>query len=117
MRWFAVAVVVVIGAILFLGYMQSRSLWCAGIAYSRLALTRALSDLREHGSLQKRDNPTEPFSYTNSIIIDGSNFTCVAGYEDSKFYGKGFLAVTTNEVFIFVHKNESPFLVPKLGCP
>ena len=117
MKWIAIGVAVAIGALLFLGYMQSRGQWCAGILYSRMELKRALGDLRDHGSLQKRGNSTEPFIYTNILAIGGSNYSCVVAYDDKKFYGKGFLAVTTNEVFIFVHREKLPFLIPKTGCP
>ncbi len=115
MKW-AVAVagvsVVVLGS---MSYLQSRAIWRAGVIYSRVELNRALTDIRETGGLRDHGNSLRPYLYTNVLTVNGTNYTCVVAYEDVKFYGKGFLAATTNGDFLYLDKKRGPRLIPATG--
>ena len=83
--------------------------------YSRLELRRALKDIQETGGLRDYGNSVKPFIFTNSVTVDGTNYQCAVAYDDPKFYGKGFLAATTNHVFIYLDKKRGPRFIPGEG--
>ena len=115
MKWSAIIVSVLVVGLLTLSYLQGRSLWRAGILYSRMELRRALKDIQETGRLRDFGNSVRPYIFTNAVIVGGTNFHCVVAYDDPKFYGRGFLAATTNHVFIYLDKKRGPRLIPAEG--
>ena len=108
MKWTMIIVVVAIAGICAFAYLQSQSLWHAGIIYSRLELRRALKDLSEKGALPDYGNSIRPFLFTNVVTIGGTNYQGAVAYDDPKFYGKGFLVATTNGTFIYLDKRHRP---------
>jgi hypothetical protein len=115
MRWTITIAAAVIAGLCVLGYLQSRSLWLSGVLYSRLELRRALKDLQETGGLRDYGNKVRPFIFTNSVTVGGTNHQCAVAYDDAKFYGRGFLAATTNYVFIYLDRKRGPRLIPAEG--
>ena len=115
MKWAIIIVLVLIAGLCTLAYLQSRSLWHAGVLYSRLELRRALKDLQETGGLRDYGNSVRPFIFTNIVIVGGTNYRCAVAYGDPKFYGAGFLAATTNGPFIYLDKKHGPRLIPAEG--
>ena len=115
MKWPTIIIVALIVGLCTLAYLQSRSLWHAGVLYSRLELRRALKDLQETGGLRDYGNKDRPFIFTNVVEIGGTNYRCAVAYDDFKFYGAGFLAATTNGVFIYLDKKHGPRLIPAEG--
>jgi hypothetical protein len=115
MKWAAIIVAVLVVGLLTLAYLQSRSLWHAGVIYSRLELRRALKDIQETGGLRDYGNSVRPYIFTNSLIVGGTNYQCAVAYDDPKFFGDGFLAATTNHVFIYLDKKHGPRLIPPKG--
>jgi hypothetical protein len=115
MKWATLIVAVVVVGLVTLGYLQSRSLWHAGVLYSRGVLRQALKDIQETGGLRDYGNSVRPYILTNSVTIGGTNYQCAVAYDDPKFYGDGFLAATTNNVFIYLDKKRGPRLIPAEG--
>lgn len=115
MKWAAIIAVGVLAGYVTLGYLQSRSLWHAGVLQSRLESCQALKDIQETGGLRDYGNSVRPLIFTNSVTVDGTNYQCAVGYDDPKFYGAGFLACTTNHVFIYLDKKRGPRSIPAEG--
>ena len=112
MKWAAIALAILVVTLLSPSHLQDRSLWRAGILYSRLELRRALKDIQETGGLRDYGNSLHPCNFTNTATAGGTNYQCAVAYEDPKFYGDGFLAATTNHVFIYFDKKRGPRLIP-----
>jgi hypothetical protein len=74
-----------------------------------------LKDIQETGALRDYGNSVRPFIFTNSVTVGGTSYQCVVAYDDPKFYGDGFLAATTNSVFIYLDKKRGPKLIPAEG--
>lgn len=115
MKGAVIILAIAVIAFFTLSYLEHESLWHAGVSYSRLELRRALKDIQETGGLRDYGNPDRPFIFTNSVTIGGTNYQCAVAYEDHKFYGAGFLAATTNNVFIYLDKKRGPKLIPAEG--
>jgi hypothetical protein len=115
MKWPTIILVALIVGLCTLAYLQSRSLWHAGVLYSRLELRRALRDLQETGGLRDYGNSVRPFIYTNVVTVGGTNFQCAVAYDDPNFHGAGFLAATTNGMFIYLDRKHGPKLIPAEG--
>jgi hypothetical protein len=47
---------------------------------------------------------TEVYPYTNRFTIDGTNYVCEFAARSELFRDRGFLAVTTNLVYVWVDK-------------
>ena len=91
-------------------YVVAESDRRGGIAHGSVELSRALKDLRETGALPDYGNPVQPFVFTNSVSIDGTNYYCAVGYVEP-LLGGGFLAATTNGLLIYFDPKGRPKLV------
>ena len=117
MKKAAIIFITLIGGLLIYAHFMARSVLHQRIAYSRFALRQALQDLQETGGLRNHTNALSedfdrPFLFTNIVRIDNTNYHCVVAYEDSVITNAGFLAATSNGVFIFFEKERGPRLIP-----
>jgi hypothetical protein len=107
MKYAAIIFIALVAGLLAFVYIVARSDRHARIVYSRFELRRALQDLQETGSLREYTNSlsinfSRPFIYTNIVTVGGTNYRCAVAYDEHD--DVGFLAVTTNGVFIYFDK-------------
>jgi hypothetical protein len=117
MKWAAIIIIVLVVGLFGLVYLDYHSIWQARIAYSRFELRRGLQDLQETGGLRNHTNLfsveiPRPFLFTNTVTVRGTNYRCALAYDDPTIHHLGFLAVTTNGVFIYFDKKRGPRLIP-----
>jgi hypothetical protein len=118
MKYTVIILIALCVGILGFAYLTQRSDWHARIVYSRFELRRALTDLKETGGLLVHTNTlfgtnvARPFIFTNVVVIDGTSYHCAAAYDDPVIHDAGFLAATTNGVFIYFDKKSGPRLMP-----
>jgi len=97
------------------GYLGKRSLWHKGVVRGRQQLSQAMQDFRETGRLRDYSSWGATFIYTNCETLGGTNYQCAVAYNDPHFYSEGFLAITTNNAFIYFDKKHGPKLIPAEG--
>ena len=58
--------------------------------------------LREGEGLTNRYRHTRVYSFTNTFVIGGTNYYCELAAENEWFADRGPLAITTNQLFLWV---------------
>ena len=73
----------------------------------RLAYTNyvAAGTVQPNGSFK-------PYVFTNAISVSGASYPCVVAMEIRHGFGKGTLAMTTNEVFVWIESGRPPRILP-----
>lgn len=103
LKWVAAII-----ALLFLGlcavsYLYGVSLRNAGIIQGRMMLKVAAKDFTEHGYVTNVSSSNYRFWLsTNVVTIGGTQYQCYAEVGGGKFYDEGTIAITTNQVFIWL---------------
>jgi hypothetical protein len=67
-------------------------------------LKQAHMELQLHGPFTNRFRTSDVYPFTNRIDILGTNYHCEFAAQSEDFRGKGFLTITTNQVFIWIDK-------------
>ncbi|HEY3930985.1 MAG TPA: hypothetical protein VGM58_01295 [Verrucomicrobiae bacterium] len=103
----------IVGIVLVLALLFLLFLYGSATADRRARFINTMSDLKEaHFELQKYGAFTNRFqdesiySYTNQFRINGTNYQCEFAVECADFQDRGFLTITTNEIFIWVDKKR-----------
>ncbi|MGV3771600.1 MAG: hypothetical protein ACO1QB_01775 [Verrucomicrobiales bacterium] len=105
----------VIAFILFLyGLAHGQALRRARIAMARSALKYALDQYATIGKIDK-NGPFTPFIFTNQVIVGGTSYQCIAAAQVPGFEDEGILAMTTNQITLFLDKNRGPKVIPAQG--
>jgi hypothetical protein len=114
-----VILVVVAAAVAFLAYRYDQSVRRAIAINAMDVLHSDYAELREHGSFTIRSGPSAErvYSFTNSYVIGGTNYQCVLAAEVPRFIDRGFFAITTNEVFIWIDRVHGPVPLLSSGFP
>jgi hypothetical protein len=88
-------------------------LYALGSADRRAKFIDIMNDLKEaHDELQKFGAFTNQFRYetvypfTNRFVVNGTDYQCEFAVECADFTNRGFLTITTNEVFVWVDKKR-----------
>jgi len=102
--------------VLFVSYSLSypRSLRSYGIHTGRFNLQLAYTNYLATGRIEP-NGTAKPYLFTNVVSIGGTQYQCAVAIELSFFQGDGFLAMTTNQQFIFHDKKRGPLLIPASG--
>jgi len=110
--------------ILFLGlcavaYLYSVALRNAGIIEGRMDLKMAAKDYAEHGSVTNYGTKSyQVWLSSNLVSIGGTQYQCFITTTNGKFYGEGSLAMTTNQVFIWLESKRPPKIIgPNYRAP
>ena len=91
--------------------MSARSLRHAGITEGRGILRVALSDFHELGYITNYSTSYRVSPSTNVVSIAGREYSCFATLSGGKFHDAGTLAITTNEVYIWLDAHAAPKLI------
>jgi hypothetical protein len=92
-------------------YLYGVSLRNAAMIEGRIALKTALQDYAKFGYVTSYGSQDKVWLSTNVTKIDGTQYICFAEAYVPKFLGEGTLAVTTNQVFIWMDKSRSPKII------
>lgn len=96
-----------------LRYVYGISLHNAGIVQARFNLKMAYKDYLGHGYVTNnwRSSGYQVWLSTNIATIGGTQYQCFITARDSKFYDEGTLAMTTNQVFIWLDAKRAPKII------
>ena len=115
LKWIGVIIVLIV--LLFLGlctiaYLYSISLRNAGIMMGRDSLKQAYMDYSAHGYVTNYGSSGyQVWLSSNTVTIGGTQYQCFITVRDAKFYDEGTLAMTTNQVFIWVDSKRPPKII------
>ena len=112
LKWIAIMIVAGLLA-LFVSYSLSypRSLRSAGVLIGRFNLQLAYTNYLATGKIEPNGS-AQPYLFTNIVSVGGTQYQCAVAIEMSYFQGDGFLAMTTNQQFIFLDKKRGPLMIP-----
>ena len=75
-------------------------------------LKMAAKDYAEYGYVTNyRASSYQVWLSTNIVSIGGTQYQCFITTTNGKFYGEGSLAMTTNQVFIWLDSKRPPKLI------
>jgi hypothetical protein len=116
MRKWVITIFSAIVLVFFLGlcavsYLYGISLRNAGMMQARGSLKQALKDYQEHGYVTNYGNSHQVWLSTNVVTIEGTQYQCFITVREAKFYDEGVLAVTTNQVFIWLDAERPPKII------
>ena len=95
-----------------IGYLYGVSLRNAGIIMGRSSLKMAYKDYLEHGYVTNYGaSGYQVWLSTNVVSIGGVQYQCFITVRDGKFYDEGTLAMTTNQVFIWLDAKRPPKII------
>lgn len=102
--------------VLFIAFSLSypRNLRSHGVDHGRFNLRLAYTNYLASGRVEP-NGTTKPYLFTDAATVGGTQYQCVIAVETSYFQGDGFLAMTTNDQFIFFDKRRGPFVIPSTG--
>jgi len=106
-------------AVAFLAYRYDPGVKRAIAINAMDVLHSDYAELREHGSYPVLSGPSavRVYSFTNNYIIGGTNYQCVLAADVPRFVDRGFFAITTNEVFIWIDHVHGPMALLSSGFP
>jgi hypothetical protein len=109
-----------IGGILFalflglcaLAYLYSNALRDAGMAQAKTTLKMSLREYQNQGYVTNYGSTSyDVWLSTNHVNIEGTQYQCFVTTRNAKFNNEGLLAMTTNEVFIWLDAKRPPKII------
>lgn len=104
MKLFTVIGVLLLALVLFYLYAAGRSDRVAKFISFRNDLKDAHLQLKLNGGFTNHSKYTRVYAWTNEYAIGGTNYQCEFAGENGEFTSRGTLAITTNEVFLWIDK-------------
>ncbi len=92
-------------------YGYGRSLRRAGIMEGTGILKQAQKDYAEHGYVTNYHSSYRVALVTNVVTIGGTQYQCFAAVRGGKFYDEGSLAMTTNQILIWLDATCPPKII------
>lgn len=112
LKWVAAIIIVFFLGLCVVSYLYGVSLRNAGIIQARGSLKMAFKDYQEHGYVTNYGASSyQVWLSTNVVTIGGTQYQCFITVRDSKFYDEGVLAMTTNQVFVWLDAKRPPKII------
>ena len=115
LKWIIIAIVVGLIALLVsfeLGY--GRSLRTFSVITSQFNLRLAYTNYVATGTIQP-NGTARPYLFTNAVAVGSTSYPCIVAIDISHAFGEGRLAMTTNDVFVWMESGRSPRVLPSTG--
>jgi hypothetical protein len=112
LKWVGIILLILFLGLCTIAYLYSISLRQAGIIEGRLTLKMAARDYSEHGYVTNYGARTmQVWLSTNVATIGGTQYQCFITTTNGKFYDEGSLAMTTNQIFIWLDSKRPPKII------
>src|SRR5436190_14774509 len=112
LKWIGLVILVLFLALCTVAYLYSISLRHAGIIEGRMSLKMAAKDYAEHGYVTNYGSTGyDVWLSTNTVTIGGTQYHCFVTTTNAKFGDEGSLAMTTNQVFIWLDRKRPPKII------
>lgn len=110
----AIVLAVIFAFLMFFSLSYGQSLRRSGVMLARSVLKQAQHQFVQTGRVEPNGS-WKPFIFTNQITVDGVTYQCSVATPIVRFDEEGVLAMTTNEIFIWVDKKRPPKIIPVSG--
>lgn len=112
LKWLGIAFLIFFLGLYLVAYLYSVSLRQAGIIEGRNSLRMAAKDFVEHGYVTNYGASSyEVWLSKTTVNIGGTQYLCYLTTTNGKFNDEGSLAMTTNQVFIWLDKRRPPKII------
>ena len=113
-KFIAIAAVLIVAGYLFYSFELGRSMDRVATVSTKNFLLVALAELNEHGAFTNHaPDRCHVYAFTNRYSVSGTNYCCVLAADSWDYReSSNVLAITTNELFLFIGKQG---LIPSLG--
>ncbi|MBI5772568.1 MAG: hypothetical protein HZA89_02355 [Verrucomicrobia bacterium] len=112
LKWATVIFVALLLGLYVVGYLYGVSLRNAGIDMGRASLKMAYKDYQQHGYVTNyASSGYQVWLSSNVVTIANTQYQCFITVRDHKFYNEGTLAMTTNQVFIWLDAKRPPKII------
>jgi hypothetical protein len=112
LKWLGIAFLVFFLGLCAVAYLYSVALRTAGIIDGRGCLRMAAKDFAEHGYVTNYGaRGYQVWLSTNIVTVGGTQYQCFITTTNGKFNDDGALAMTTNQVFIWLDNKRSPKII------
>lgn len=112
LKWIASIVALLVCAFVAFSLLQGRSLRHASLIDGKNRLRVAYDDYTKHGYIT--NYPTSGYRVwlsTNTVAIGSTQYQCFAEVGGGCGYGGGTLAMTTNQVFVWLDTERPPKII------
>lgn len=106
--WLWALLVIVVAATCIANFYESPVDRRAWLTLSKVALTTADTDLHKSGGFTNRYQKITVTPYTNRFTVGGIDYQCELAAQCKRLNGRGFLAITTNRIFVWIDTKQSP---------
>lgn len=111
-KWFGIVFLILFLGLYTVAYLYSVALRNAGIIEGRISLKMAARDFAEHGYVTNYGAKSyQVWLSSNAVTIGGTQYQCFITTTNAKFAGEGLLAMTTNQVFIWLDNKRPPKII------
>ncbi len=111
-KWVTAIMILLFLGLCAVSYLYGVSLRNAGIIMARGSVKMAYKDYQEHGYVTNYGSSGyQVWLSTNIATIGGTQYQCFITVRDAKFYDQGVLAMTTNQVFIWLDAKRPPKII------
>jgi hypothetical protein len=112
LKWIGVVFLLLFLGLCTVAYLYSIALRQAGIIEGRLDLKMAAKDYSEHGYVTNYGaSGYQVWLSSNVVSIGGTQYQCFITTTNREFYDEGALAMTTNQVFIWLDSKRAPKII------
>jgi hypothetical protein len=112
MKWIFAAILAFFLGLFVVCYLYGVSLRNAGIIMARNSLKQAKKDYDKHGYVTNDGSSGYQVWLSSNIVTIGSTqYQCFITVRDAKFYDEGVLAMTTNQVLIWLDAKRKPKII------
>lgn len=112
LKWIGIVLLFLFLGLCTVAYLYGVALRNAGIIEGKMSLKMAAKDYAENGYVTNYGVRTyQVWLSTNIVGIGGTQYQCFITTTNGKFYGEGSLAMTTNQVSIWLDSKRPPKLI------
>jgi hypothetical protein len=111
LKWVGIVFLILFLGLCTIAYLYSVALRNAGIIEGRMDLKMAAKDYVEHGYVTNYGASYRVWLSTNVVSIGDTQYQCFITTTNGKFYDEGSLAMTTNQIFIWLDSKRPPKII------
>ena len=111
MKWILALIILFVLGLCSVSYLYGVSLRNAGIIHARTSLKQAFMEYQKSGYVTNYSSSSQVWLSTNVVTIKGTQYQCFLTVRDSLFYNQGVLAMTTNQIFIWLDARRPPKII------
>ena len=110
-KWFKFYLLALFLVLIAFSHIHMRAMRRARIWNDRVILSMSYRNFAQNGVVTNYGGSTQPYIYTNVVAVGGSNYPCILAIGHPFYGGQGILAMTTNQVFIWLDRKRGAKII------